>query len=45
MQMPTQFTTARLTLRQPEPADASAIFAAYRYSSIFCNVVSLKNIG
>jgi [ribosomal protein S5]-alanine N-acetyltransferase len=29
MELPTQFTTARLTLRKPELADAPAIFTAY----------------
>jgi ribosomal-protein-alanine N-acetyltransferase len=29
MELPTQFTTARLTLRQPELADAPALFTAY----------------
>jgi ribosomal-protein-alanine N-acetyltransferase len=29
MEFPTQFTTARLTLRKPELADAPAIFTAY----------------
>ena len=29
MELPTQFTTARLTLRKPELADAPALFAAY----------------
>ena len=29
MELPTQFITARLTLRKPELADAPAIFTAY----------------